>query len=113
MESNAANEIHKHGYDIPKDSQLQVLMNSTDLCNCKSLSKGGDESEELWVLQGIQRTLVGNGAHRLVKSVVTISGPSSSVEGSHKSCHLRLLEWLPTGVFADQFELQGIQRRGG
>lgn len=93
-------------YNIPSASRLQVQLDSTDLSDCKP---AGDDNEERWVLQDIQRTLVGSGAHRVLHSTLTLSGPQTLGDG----CHLRLVERLPTGVFADQFELQGIQRRGG
>lgn len=71
---------------------------------------GKDKAEGLWFLQDYQRKLEGSGAHRTLLFVVTIS---SEVERMSESCRLRLLERLPPGVFADQYELQGIQRRGG
>lgn len=72
-----------------------------------------DKAEGLWILQDYQRRLEGSGAHRTLLSVVTISASSNEVERMSESCRLRLLERLPPGVFADQYELQGIQRRGG
>ena len=98
-------------YDVPDGSELQVKLNVTNLSACSPWSAAeDDEHEGHWVLEGIERTLVGNGSHRVVQSTVTLSGPRQSL---HDSCELRLLERLPSGVFADRFELQGIQRRGG
>jgi hypothetical protein len=76
-------------------------------------STGKDKAEGLWILQDYQRRLEGSGAHRTLLSVVIISASSSEVESVSESCRLRLLLRLPSGVFADQYELKGIQRRGG
>lgn len=100
-------------YDIPGVSELRVKLNSTDLSECSPSSAGGDDTRGHWVLEDIERTLIGKGSHRVVQSTLTLSGPAGSARTLHDGCELRLLERLPSGVFADQFELQGIQRRGG
>ncbi len=100
-------------YDIPDGSELQVKLNLTDLSECSPSSAGGDDREGHWVLEDIERKLVGKGSHRVVQSTLTLSGPSGSAQALYDGCELRLLERLPSGVFADQFELQGIRRRGG
>jgi hypothetical protein len=113
--TTASSEI---GYDIPTEARLQVHHNSTDLAHCRSshLSEDakGDANGELWILQDVERTLVGNGAHRTLQSVVTVALQSRrTIESQQPHCYLRILERLPTGVFADQYELQGLRRRGG
>jgi phosphatidylinositol glycan class X len=112
--TTASSEI---GYDIPTEARLQVHHNSTDLAHCRSshLSEdaNGDVNGELWILQDVERTLVGNGAHRTLQSVVTVALQSRrTIESQQPHCYLRILERLPTGVFADQYELQGLRRRG-
>ncbi|CAK9219279.1 unnamed protein product [Sphagnum troendelagicum] len=108
-------------YDIPTEARLQVHHNSADLAHCRSshLSEAangdanGDVNGELWVLQDVERILVGNGAHRTLQSVVTVALHSGrTIESQQPHCYLRILERLPTGVFADQYELQGLRRRG-
>jgi len=106
------------GYDIPTEARLQVHHNSTDLAHCRSShlaeDANGDANGELWILQDLERTLVGNGAHRTLQSVVTVALHSGhTIESQQPHCYLRILERLPTGVFADQYELQGLRRRGG
>jgi hypothetical protein len=100
-------------YDVPGESELEVRLNATDVSECSPSSAGGDDSEGHWVLEDIERALIGKGSHRVVQSTLILSGPAGSAETLHDGCQLRLLERLPSGVFADQFELQGIQRRGG
>ncbi len=109
-------------YDIPTEARLQVHHDSADLAHCRSshLSEAanedanGDVNGELWVLQDVERILVGNGAHRTLQSVVTVALHSGrTIESQQPHCYLRILERLPTGVFADQYELQGLRRRGG
>ncbi|XP_024392668.1 uncharacterized protein [Physcomitrium patens] len=97
-------------YDIPSESQIQVRLHATDLSKCGT---GNGENAGNWVIQDISRTLIGRGAHRMLQSTVTLSGSPGSSQRLHDGCYLRLVQSLPTGVFADQFELQGIQRRGG
>lgn len=99
-------------FDAPPRPHLHV-QNSTDLLACKSSRTGGDASERLWALQGAERLLVGNGAHRVLRTVVLLARPSELVGTNSEVCTLRMLERLPTGVFADQFELQGLKRHGG
>jgi hypothetical protein len=101
-------------YDIPTEARLQVHHNSTDLAHCRSSHLSEDANGELWVLQDVERILVGNGAHRTLQSVVTVALDSGrTIESQQPHCYLRILERLPTGVFADQYELQGLRRRGG
>jgi hypothetical protein len=100
-------------YDIPTEARLQVHHNSTDLAHCRSSHLSEDANGELWVLQDVERILVGNGAHRTLQSVVTVALDSGrTIESQQPHCYLRILERLPTGVFADQYELQGLRRRG-
>jgi len=96
--------------DHPENSQLRVKLEPKDLKTCTT---SRTEDEGLWILQDFQRRLVGSGAHRTLISVVTVSASSGLVQRRSETCRLRLVERLPTGIYADQFELQGIQRRGG
>lgn len=112
METQAGSKSARN-LDLPESSQLRVKLESKDLTTCTTLGTVRDEAEGLWALQSYQRRLVGSGAHRTLISVVTISASSGLVHRMSKTCRLRLLERLPTGIYADQFELQGVQRRGG
>lgn len=101
--------VAERNFDHPENSKLRVKLESKDVATC---ALSGSEAEGLWVLQDFQRKLVGSGAHRSLISVVTVSS-SSEVQRMSETCRLRLVERLPTGIYADQFELQGIRRRGG
>lgn len=90
-----------------------MKLDSRNLSECSPSSAGGGDSEGHWVLEDMERTLVGKGSHRVMQSTFTLSGPAGLAQTLHDGCQLRMMERLPNGVFADQFELQGIQRRGG
>ncbi|KAG0628517.1 hypothetical protein M758_1G032400 [Ceratodon purpureus] len=102
-----------HNIQGPGESELRVKLDSRNLSECSPSSAGGGDSEGHWVLEDMERTLVGKGSHRVMQSTFTLSGPAGLAQTLHDDCQLRMMERLPNGVFADQFELQGIQRRGG
>lgn len=62
-----------------------------------------------------KRNLIGEGSHRSVSTLMKLqTQPSNSVsELLSNSCELIIIERLPSGVFADPFELQHLAQRGG
>lgn len=60
----------------------------------------------------VERTLEGLGAHRHLHTVLTV-GLEDWPDAVRQECDIVLLEKLPNSVFADSYEVQGLQRRGG
>ncbi|KAH7282250.1 hypothetical protein KP509_35G021600 [Ceratopteris richardii] len=53
----------------------------------------------------LERTLIGSGAHRALETSITVKHERC------KECHVMIIERLPSGVFADLFELEGLVAR--
>ncbi|MCI05929.1 phosphatidylinositol-glycan biosynthesis class X protein-like, partial [Trifolium medium] len=66
-------------------------------------------------LSVLRRNLVGEGSHRRVSTLIKLQTQQlkSSSELLSYSCELIVIERLPSGVFADPFELQHLAQRGG
>lgn len=66
-------------------------------------------------VSNLQRNLIGEGSHRhLSTSIKFQTQPTNSVsEQISSSCQLIIVERLPSGVFADPFELEHLVQRGG
>lgn len=61
----------------------------------------------------MQRYLIGEGSHRRLSSSIKLSGPLESIaELPRRMCKAIIIEKLPSGIFADPFELQHLLRRG-
>ncbi|XP_076930795.1 uncharacterized protein LOC143595730 [Bidens hawaiensis] len=61
----------------------------------------------------MQRRLVGEGSHRRLTSSVEIGFQPEAISKLHSlSCEAVVIERLPSGVFADPFELQYLTERG-
>ncbi|KAL5551028.1 hypothetical protein UlMin_001204 [Ulmus minor] len=64
-------------------------------------------------LSDLKRGLIGEGSHRHLSSSVRLSIQQKSIsELSNHNCEVILVERLPSGVFADPFELQHLLQRG-
>lgn len=65
-------------------------------------------------LSDLKRTLIGEGSHRTVSTLIQLkTQPSKSFsELLSNSCKFMIIERLPSGVFADPFELQHLVQRG-
>ncbi len=62
----------------------------------------------------IQRNLIGEGSHRHLSSSIRFNiDPKSITDLPTHSCEVIIIERLPSGVFADPFELQHLLQRGG
>ena len=56
----------------------------------------------------LHRNLIGEGSHRRLSSSVRLE-----IQVSAQSCQAIVIERLPSGVFADPFELQHLVQRKG
>ncbi|XP_075104862.1 uncharacterized protein LOC107783125 [Nicotiana tabacum] len=63
-------------------------------------------------LSALHRNLIGEGSHRRLSSSLRLKMSSESVSRPPKSCEVIIVERLPSGVFADPFELQHLVQRG-
>ncbi|GMY29700.1 phosphatidylinositol-glycan biosynthesis class X protein [Fagus crenata] len=61
----------------------------------------------------LHRNLIGEGSHRHLSSSIRFSiDPKSITDLPTHSCEVIIIERLPSGVFADPFELQHLLQRG-
>ncbi|XP_074264670.1 uncharacterized protein LOC141587135 isoform X2 [Silene latifolia] len=61
----------------------------------------------------LERLLIGEGSHRRLSSSIKFSVPRDlSADFSSQICEVIIIERLPSGVFADPFELDHILHRG-
>ncbi|CAN4128126.1 unnamed protein product [Withania somnifera] len=63
-------------------------------------------------LSALHRKLIGEGSHRRLSSFLHLKMSLESISRPPKSCEVIISERLPSGVFADPFELQHLVRRG-
>lgn len=62
----------------------------------------------------IRRMLIGKGSHRQLSSSMKFKYQQNySSELNHSLCEIVMMERLPSGIFADPFELQRVVHRGG
>lgn len=65
-------------------------------------------------LSVLHRNLIGNGSHRHLTSSIRLEIERESIlELPSHYCEVIIIERLPSGVFADPFELQHLLQRGG
>lgn len=65
-------------------------------------------------LSVLQRNLNGEGSHRHLSSSIRLNIKLDSISELHPhKCQVILIERLPSGVYADPFELQHLLQRGG
>nr|AFK45028.1 unknown [Lotus japonicus] len=73
-----------------------------------------DDHNFMLRLSVLKRNLIGEGSHRSISTLIKLQNqPSKSLSEllSH-SCEFIFIERLPSGVFADPFELQRLVQRG-
>ncbi|KAK4368783.1 hypothetical protein RND71_012575 [Anisodus tanguticus] len=63
-------------------------------------------------LPALHRKLIGEGSHRRLASSLRLKMSSEFISRSPKSFEVIIIERLPSGVFADPFELQHLVQRG-
>lgn len=73
-----------------------------------------DTAPDAWVVQRVWRELKGSGAHRqLVTRVSVDRRAAASSAGEREAGWVALVEALPSGVYADQFELHRMAHHAG
>ncbi|KAI8530494.1 hypothetical protein RHMOL_Rhmol11G0063400 [Rhododendron molle] len=100
-------EIH----DSYVDSSFRNLIeNKVPLGFCGVLQ---EELNLILRLSVLQRYLTGEGSHRRLSSSIKLSGQlESKAELPRHMCKAIIIEKLPSGIFADPFELQHLLQRG-
>ncbi|MED6222113.1 hypothetical protein PIB30_061303 [Stylosanthes scabra] len=95
-------ELHDSVFD-------NFISQEVNVGSCQMLPENHDFVPRLSVLK---RNLIGEGSHRHVSTMIKFqSQQSESLSQILSSCDLIVIERLPTGVFADPFELQRLVQR--
>lgn len=100
-------------YNSLDDLDFDAFMSQEIPCGiCEVLP---DNYKSILRVSDLQRDLTGEGSHRhLSTSIKFQTQPTNSVsERISYSCQLIIIERLPSGVFADPFELEHLVQRGG
>lgn len=74
-----------------------------------------DKNHVVPTQSGLHRNVTGEGSHRHLSSSIRFKLQhelKSELTAAH-SCEVIIIERLPSGVFADPFELQHLVQRGG
>ncbi|KAF5196921.1 phosphatidylinositol-glycan biosynthesis class X-like protein [Thalictrum thalictroides] len=101
--------FEKHDSLLDLDFQV-FLANELPLCSCHALP---DDINFVPKASILQRHLVGEGSHRHISTFIEFSiQTQSTIELPAHVCQAVLVERLPSGVFADPFELQHLIQRG-
>ncbi|KAK4364667.1 hypothetical protein RND71_016025 [Anisodus tanguticus] len=97
-------------HDNLVDSKFEDFTAHDILSNaCVSLQGNVKFAPKLTVLH---QKLIGEGSHRRLSSSLRLKKSSESISSPPKSCEVIIVERLPSGVFADPFELQHLVQRG-
>ncbi|XP_042022744.1 phosphatidylinositol-glycan biosynthesis class X protein-like isoform X1 [Salvia splendens] len=84
------------------------IANKIPLGSCKLL-----KDENLLMVKSLSRNVIGEGSHRWLSSSMRLKFPRElKHELTARSCEVVVIERLPSGVFADPFELQHFVQRG-
>jgi GPI mannosyltransferase 1 subunit X len=100
-------------YTSLHDSDFEIFMSQeVNFGLCEVLPENHNSMLRLSVLR---RGLVGEGSHRRMSTLIKLqTQPLKSLsELLSYSCEFIFIERLPSGVFADSFELQHLAQRGG
>ncbi|KAL2518329.1 hypothetical protein Adt_14576 [Abeliophyllum distichum] len=98
-------------HDSLIDSQFEeFIKHIISLGLCQVLQ---DKPQFVPILLAVHRNLIGEGSHRQLSSSIRIKmqGESASKLPA-QSCQVIMVERLPSGVFADPFQLQHLVQRG-
>ncbi|KAL5717615.1 hypothetical protein ACHQM5_010597 [Ranunculus cassubicifolius] len=100
-------EIH----DRLVDSDFEYFLpHKNPLCSCDVFSHNSNFIPKLSV---VQRRLIGEGSHRHLSTFIKFhNNADSTLELPAHSCQAVIIEKLPSGVFADPYELQHLVQRG-
>lgn len=98
-------------YESLHDSTFQDFIAQEPFCLCKTLPNNHNFVPRL---SSLRRSLIGEGSHRHLSSSLRldIQLQSTTDKPSH-NCVVILVERLPSGVYADPFELQHLLQHGG
>ncbi|XP_057480344.1 uncharacterized protein LOC130767482 isoform X3 [Actinidia eriantha] len=104
-------ELYFKKHDSLLDSDFKsFIANELALGSCGVLQDKLNIAPRLSVLQ---RYLIGEGSHRRISSSIRLSiQPESTPELPRPLCKIIILARLPSGIFADPFELQQLLQRG-
>lgn len=98
-------------YKILVDLDFDNFISQEVPCGlCKLLP---DTHKFILRVSDLQRNLVGEGSHRHLSTSIKFQTQHSVSARLNDSCQLIIIERLPSGVFADPFELQHLVQRGG
>ncbi|PIA39815.1 hypothetical protein AQUCO_02600343v1 [Aquilegia coerulea] len=101
--------FEKHDSLVDLDFQ-GFLAHELSLCSCDALP---DSSNSVPKISTLQRHLLGEGSHRHLSTLIKFSAqPEGTLEIPAHLCQAVVVERLPSGVFADPFELQHLVQRG-
>lgn len=99
----------KHQHLLDSDFQDFIAKNLPS-CTCESLQNNLNNAAKLSILH---RNLAGEGSHRHISSAISLhTHPESLSQLPTHFCEVIIIERLPSGVFADPFELQHLHQRG-
>ncbi|XAR49413.1 hypothetical protein NMG60_11032616 [Bertholletia excelsa] len=99
--------FQKHG-SLLNSKFESFLAKELSLGSCQGLQDNPILMPRVLVLQ---RQLIGEGSHRHLSFSIRIQ-PESTPEPLRHSCKILVIEKLPSGVFADPFELQHLLQQG-
>ncbi|KAK4416956.1 hypothetical protein Salat_2521100 [Sesamum alatum] len=100
--------FEKHGSLIDPEFN-KFIANEVPLTLCKLLEDG---NSVLPTLSNLYRSVIGEGSHRrLSSSIILKFQPDLQIKLIARSCGVIIIERLPSGVFADPFELQHLVQR--
>lgn len=98
-------------YDSFVESRFEDLLADELLYTCELLP---NNLNALLRVSVPNRLLIGEGSHRHLHSAIRLHVQSESINQLPAHfCKVIVIERLPSGVFADPFELQQFLRRGG
>ncbi|CAN1256767.1 Phosphatidylinositol-glycan biosynthesis class X protein [Linum perenne] len=98
-------ESYFRKHQVLHDSSFQDLIHDE---LSKFSCKMSGEPHLQFLLSGLERHVIGEGSHRSLSSTIQLQVlPESS-----QTCKLVMIERLPSGVFADPFELDHLLQRG-
>ncbi|KAF5199051.1 phosphatidylinositol-glycan biosynthesis class X-like protein [Thalictrum thalictroides] len=101
--------FEKHDSLLDLDFQ-GFLEHELSLCSCDALP---DSANYVPTISTLQRHLLGEGSHRHLSTLIKFSvQPEGTSEIPAHSCQAVVVERLPSGIFADPFELQHLVQRG-
>lgn len=104
--SNKSSSSLFASHQMPNGAVLDLCLESSGRLCCEFLYSSKVSSFFGLELMESERKLLGNGAHRELRSLVTVK--LENIE----TCNMVIVERLSSGVFADKFELEGLVARG-